>query len=186
MNTTKTLSQILIATRSFERYVILNTIKTFRCNKDTLTKFERYVILNTSKTDFHGTEQDHKFESYVILNIKFLSIIPTFLYIFLIACTDDKETVFPLLTNKELQKGLEMSQDLHQLLPSSDLLNRILMFEVPYIFDFYMKYLEINRKPHEFYLPRLFRLKECVDLQQDLVDERLDKLGLAIQRLFNQ
>lgn len=59
--------------------------------------------------------------------------------------------------------------------------NRTLLFEAPYLFDSYMQYLEINRKPQErFYLPRRKRLKEVVDAIQELVDDELDELFISM------
>lgn len=59
--------------------------------------------------------------------------------------------------------------------------NRTLLFEAPYLFDSYMRYLEINRKPQErFYLPRRKRLKEVVDAIQELVDNELDELFISM------
>lgn len=96
------------------------------------------------------------------------------------------------LKDTNLEKALEMSQDLrkyctvairngYQIEDFVDLSNRTLLFEAPHLFDSYMQYLEINRKPHEkFYLPRRFRLKECVELLQDLVDDKLDELFITM------
>lgn len=96
------------------------------------------------------------------------------------------------LKDTNLEKALEMSQDLrkyctaairngYQIEDFVDLSNRTLLFEAPHLFDSYMQYLEINRKPNEkFYLPRRFRLKECVDLLQDLVDDKLDELFISM------
>lgn len=62
-----------------------------------------------------------------------------------------------------------------------NLSNRTLLFEAPYLFDSYMQYLEINRKPQErFYLPRRKRLKEVVDAIQELVDNELDELFISM------
>lgn len=59
--------------------------------------------------------------------------------------------------------------------------NRTLLFEAPYLFDSYMQYLEINRKPQErFYLPRRKRLKVVVDAIQELVDDELDELFISM------
>lgn len=62
-----------------------------------------------------------------------------------------------------------------------NLSNRTLLFEAPFVFDSYMRYLEINRKPAErFYMPRRKRLKEVVDAIQDLVDNKLDELFISM------
>lgn len=63
----------------------------------------------------------------------------------------------------------------------SDLAKRTLLFEAPYIFDSYLQYLEINRKPEErFYLPRRKVLLKVVNNLQRLVDDELDELFIAM------
>jgi len=62
-----------------------------------------------------------------------------------------------------------------------ELTNKTLLFEAPYLFDSYMIYLEIKRKPQErFYEPRRKRLKEVVDAIQHLVDDELDELFISM------
>lgn len=62
-----------------------------------------------------------------------------------------------------------------------NLSNRTLLFEAPHLFDSYMQYLEINRRPKErFYLPRRKRLKEVVDAIQELADDELDELFISM------
>lgn len=94
----------------------------------------------------------------------------------------DKNLPYSLDLSKELRKNCTLAIKKSYLIDSFvDLSNRALLYESPYLFDSYMQYLEINRKPHEkFYLPRRFRLKECVDLLQDLVDDRLDELFISM------
>ena len=62
-----------------------------------------------------------------------------------------------------------------------DLVRRTLLFEAPHLFDSYMLYLEINRKPNErFYKPRRKKLKIVVDAIQELVDDELDELFISM------
>lgn len=61
------------------------------------------------------------------------------------------------------------------------LVRRTLLFEAPHLFDSYMLYLEINRRPNErFYKPRRKRLKVVVDAIQALVDDELDELFISM------
>ncbi len=58
---------------------------------------------------------------------------------------------------------------------------KILLLEAPYLFDSYLLYLEINRRPREkFYFPRRAKLKEAVDALQDLEDGNLDELFISM------
>ena len=61
-----------------------------------------------------------------------------------------------------------------------ELYKNILLFESPYLFDSYLQYLEINRKPSQrVYLPRRRVLKQFVDAMQDLTDGNLDELFMS-------
>lgn len=61
------------------------------------------------------------------------------------------------------------------------LIDRTLLFEAPHVFDSYMLYLEKNRRPNErFYKPRRKKLKIVVDAIQELVDDELDELFIAM------
>lgn len=61
------------------------------------------------------------------------------------------------------------------------LIDRTLLFEAPHVFDSYMIYLEKNRRPNErFYKPRRKKLKIVVDAIQELVDDELDELFIAM------
>lgn len=63
----------------------------------------------------------------------------------------------------------------------SDIASKLLLFEAPHLFDFYMLYLESGRRPAErFYLPRRKRLKPLVDALQELQDDTLDELFLSM------
>jgi predicted phage terminase large subunit-like protein len=62
-----------------------------------------------------------------------------------------------------------------------DLSNKTLLFEAPYIFDSYLQYIELNRLPNEkFYIPRRKQLLEIVNALQDLTDDALDELFVAL------
>lgn len=57
----------------------------------------------------------------------------------------------------------------------------VLLAGAPYVFDMYLLYLEINRKPEEkFYAPRRHILKGLVDALQALADGELDELFLSM------
>lgn len=63
----------------------------------------------------------------------------------------------------------------------SDLSKRTLLLEAPYLFDSYLQYLEIKRKPEErFYLPRRKVLLKVVQDLQKLVDDELDELFISM------
>ena len=61
------------------------------------------------------------------------------------------------------------------------LYKKSLLFDAPHIFDAYLLYLEINRKPEErFYQPRRKVLKEVADALQALTDDELDELFISM------
>lgn len=61
-----------------------------------------------------------------------------------------------------------------------DLYKSTLLFEARGLFDSYLLYLEIGRKPNErFYQPRRKILKRAVDAMQALVDDELDELFIS-------
>ncbi len=61
-----------------------------------------------------------------------------------------------------------------------DLYKSTLLFEARDLFDSYLLYLEIDRKPNErFYQPRRKILKRAVDAMQALVDDELDELFIS-------
>ena len=61
------------------------------------------------------------------------------------------------------------------------LYKKSLLFDAPHIFDAYLLYLEINRKPEErFYQPRRKVLKEVTDALQALTDDELDELFISM------
>lgn len=63
----------------------------------------------------------------------------------------------------------------------SDLSKRTLLLEAPHIFDSYLQYLEIKRKPEErFYLPRRKVILRVVQDLQKLVDDELDELFISM------
>ena len=62
-----------------------------------------------------------------------------------------------------------------------DLYAKTLLFEAPYDFDCYCRYLEWNREPRKrFYEPRRKQLKPIVDALQDLHDGKLDLLATSL------
>lgn len=62
-----------------------------------------------------------------------------------------------------------------------ELNKRALLFDAPYDFDAYLRYVEWNRPPEKmFYLPRRNVLKVLVDDLQDLADGKLDFLGISL------
>lgn len=87
-------------------------------------------------------------------------------------------------TNAELRryiiKGLKKCQ--HQDADNFySLYKKSLLFDAPHIFDAYLLYLEINRKPEErFYQPRRKVLKEVADALQALTDDELDELFISM------
>lgn len=70
----------------------------------------------------------------------------------------------------------------YQVAPTlSELSKRTLLLEAPHIFDSYLQYLEIKRKPSErFYLPRRKVLLKVVQDLQKLVDDELDELFISM------
>lgn len=61
------------------------------------------------------------------------------------------------------------------------LYKKSLLFDAPHIFDAYLLYLEINRKPEErFYQPRRKVLKEVADALQALTVDELDELFISM------
>lgn len=62
-----------------------------------------------------------------------------------------------------------------------DLNRRALLFDAPYDFDAFCRYIEWNRpKDKRFYEPRRKRLKECAAAMQRLEDGELDILGISL------
>lgn len=62
-----------------------------------------------------------------------------------------------------------------------DLNRRCLLFDAPYDFDAYCRYIEWNRpRERRFYEPRRKRLKEVADALQLLADDKLDLLGISL------
>lgn len=90
------------------------------------------------------------------------------------------------------RKALKYSKELRlyiaRILPKAedvsvwfDLYKETLLFEAPDLFDSYLLYLEIDRKPEErFYQPRRKILKRAVDAMQALVDDGLDELFISM------
>lgn len=64
-----------------------------------------------------------------------------------------------------------------------DLAKRSCLFLAPYIFDFFLMYVEWNREPKKrFYLPRRHYLKKYVDAYQDVLDGKLDFLSISMPK----
>ena len=64
-----------------------------------------------------------------------------------------------------------------------ELNKRSLLFDAPYDFDAYLRYVEWNREPKKrFYLPRRHYLKKYVDAYQDVLDGKLDILSISMPK----
>lgn len=62
-----------------------------------------------------------------------------------------------------------------------ELYKMVLLWEAPKLFDSYMLYIEMNRKPEQkFYQPRRKILKQVVDKLQLLADDELDELFVSM------
>jgi len=62
-----------------------------------------------------------------------------------------------------------------------DLNKRTLLFDAPYDFDAFLRYVEWNRpKEKKFYEPRRRRLKQVADEMQKIADDELDILGISL------
>lgn len=58
---------------------------------------------------------------------------------------------------------------------------KALLFDAPYDFDCFIRYIEWNREPSKkFYMPRRKQLKPLVDAMQDLADDNLDLLAISM------
>lgn len=105
----------------------------------------------------------------------------------------DYRDVFTLIAalretdKKALKYSAELRLYIARMLPKVDdislwfdLYKETLLFEAPDLFDSYLLYLEIDRKPEErFYQPRRKILKRAVDAMQALVDDELDELFIS-------
>lgn len=64
-----------------------------------------------------------------------------------------------------------------------ELNKRSLLFDAPYDFDAFLRYLEWDRKPEKrFYLPRRHYLKKYVDAYQEILDGKLDFLSISMPK----
>lgn len=96
-------------------------------------------------------------------------------------------TAFKETDKKALQYSAELRLWIGKQLPTVkdldtwfDLYKSTLLFEARDLFDSYLLYLEIDRKPNErFYQPRRKILKRAVDAMQALVDDELDELFIS-------
>ena len=97
-------------------------------------------------------------------------------------------TAFKETDKKALQYSAELRLWIGKQLPTVkdldtwfDLYKSTLLFEARDLFDSYLLYLEIDRKPNErFYQPRRKILKRAVDAMQALVDDELDELFISM------
>lgn len=103
-------------------------------------------------------------------------------------------TLIRELVDFNLKKALEFSVDLRSKInyeiknytPDNigefiELSQKTLLLEAPHLFDSYLQYIELNRKPNEkFYLPRRKKLLRVVKAMQDLVDNELDELFITM------
>lgn len=104
--------------------------------------------------------------------------------LFSVCRTIEEEGEFELAhaTNKQLRAYLSESIKRRRNVEDKfDLYKKTLLFDAAYDLDSYLLYLEINRRPSErFYQPRRRVLKQVVDAIQDLADDRLDELFVAM------
>lgn len=64
-----------------------------------------------------------------------------------------------------------------------ELNKRTLLFDAPYEFDAYLRYVEWNRHPDkQFYMPRRHYLKRYVDAYQEILDGKLDFLSISMPK----
>lgn len=62
-----------------------------------------------------------------------------------------------------------------------ELNRKSLLFDAPYDFDCFIRYIEWNREPSKrFYIPRRKQLKPLVDAMQELADDKLDLLAISM------
>ncbi len=62
-----------------------------------------------------------------------------------------------------------------------DLNKRSLLFDAPYNFDSFLRYIEFNREPQKrFYLPRRKQLLNLSNALQELADDKLDLLAISL------
>lgn len=101
---------------------------------------------------------------------------------------DNKPSFDPVNFKDSMEYSAEIRKKCAELIKSGaagrrglDLYKRTLLFEAPYNFDAYCRYLEWNREPSKrFYEPRRKQLKMVADELQKLADGELDLLALSL------
>lgn len=101
---------------------------------------------------------------------------------------DNKPSFDPVNFKDSMEYSAEIRKRCAELIKSGaagrrglDLYKRTLLFEAPYNFDAYCRYIEWNREPSKrFYEPRRKQLKMVADELQKLADGELDLLALSL------
>jgi len=101
---------------------------------------------------------------------------------------DNKPSFDPVNFKDSMEYSAEIRKKCAELIKSGaagrrglDLYKRTLLFEAPYNFDAYCRYLEWNREPSKrFYEPRRKQLKMVADELQKLADGELDLLTISM------
>lgn len=101
---------------------------------------------------------------------------------------DNKPSFDPVNFKDSMEYSAEIRKKCAELIKSGaagrrglDLYKRTLLFEAPYNFDAYCRYLEWNREPSKrFYEPRRKQLKMVADELQRLADGELDLLTISM------
>ncbi len=85
--------------------------------------------------------------------------------------------------NKEVRRLSARFATEQKSLRMFELNKRSLLFDAPYDFDAFLRYLEWDRKPEKrFYLPRRHYLKKYVDAYQEILDGKLDFLSISMPK----
>lgn len=85
--------------------------------------------------------------------------------------------------NKEVRRMSAKFAAEQKSLRMFELNKRSLLFDAPYDFDAFLRYLEWDRKPEKrFYLPRRHYLKKYVDAYQEILDGKLDFLSISMPK----
>lgn len=85
--------------------------------------------------------------------------------------------------NKEIRRLSAKFAAEQKSLRMFELNKRSLLFDAPYDFDAFLRYLEWDRKPEKrFYLPRRHYLKKYVDAYQEILDGKLDFLSISMPK----
>lgn len=85
--------------------------------------------------------------------------------------------------NKEIRRLSAKFAAEQKSLRMFELNKRSLLFDAPYDFDAFLRYLEWDRKPEKrFYFPRRHYLKKYVDAYQEILDGKLDFLSISMPK----